>query len=117
MIHAPNGASARSIWAHLVEGAGPQEGSYPRDAGDFERCENFLFAHPMLIEHFPRMAEVNAYWAALMPEWEAIAAAPTAKDRTDAIKRIVAPIQKADPSHAQVMPGVSLRVGPITFKG
>lgn len=33
------------------------------------------------------------------------------------LKAILAPIQKADPGHAQIMPGVSIRTGPITFKG
>jgi uncharacterized protein (UPF0335 family) len=117
MIQKPNSASATSIWAHLVEGAGPQDGSYPLDAGDFGRCEDFLFSHPMLIEDFGRMAEVNAYWAALVPEWESIASVRQAEARTAAIMAIIRPIQKTDPSHAVIGSGVFVRVGPITFKG
>lgn len=116
MIQKPNGASAQSIWAHLVEGAGPQHGDYPHDSGDWDRCETFLIQNPELRATFPRMAEVNAYWAALVPRWDDLRLM-TKEDVYAELKAILAPIQKADPGHAQIMPGVSMRSGPITFKG
>jgi len=116
MIPRPNGASARSIWAHLVEGAGPQNGDYPLDAGDFGRCITFLDANPDLYRDLHRMAEVNAYWAAIWDQWDNLCSIDT-KGKDDLLKKILAPIQKADTGHTQIMPGVSMRSGPITFKG
>ena len=117
MIHAPNGASARSIWAHLVPGAGPQEGDYPHDSGDFGRCEALLQANPDLRANFSRMAEVNAYWAALVPEWLLICAQRDDAAKSAHIAAIVRPIQRMDPSHIQFGTNVSIRTGPNTFKG
>ena len=109
------GASARSILAHLTGGQ-TQTGDYPRDSGDFGRCEAILDAKPELRARLPEMADVNAYWAALVPHWEAIrAASPEAQ--TAAIRHIIAPVQKADPDHIPFGPDASIQLGPITFKG
>lgn len=109
------GASAKSILAHLLGGY-EQDGSYPHDAADFGRCEKQLMSNPLLWPKFHKMAEVNAYWAALVPRWLEIRALEPEK-RTALIKSILAPIQKADPLHAQFGPNASITVGPITFKG
>ena len=109
------GASATSILAHLIGGY-TQDGSYPHDADDFGRCEMQLQARPELRARLHEMAEVNAYWAALAPCWEQIRSAPDSM-RTTLIKSIIAPIQRADPGHAQFGPNASISVGPITFKG
>lgn len=112
----PDGASAQSIWVHLCRGDMPQQGDYPRDDGDFGRCEAFLYANPELRARLGEMAEVNAYWAALAPRWDAI------KDKSDPagkytlIRDIVEPVQRIDPSHLGIGDGVSLGIGPITFK-
>jgi len=109
------GASARSILAHLTGGQ-TQTGDYPRDSGDFGRCEAILDAKPELRARLPEMADVNAYWAALVPHWEAIrAASPEAQ--TAAIRHIIAPVQKADPDHIPFGPDASIQLGPITLKG
>lgn len=109
------GASATSILAHLT-GKYPQEGNYPMDSGDFMRCEQALDANPELRMRLPEMVEVNAYWAALVPHWDEIRAAGPDR-QTALIKEIVSPIQKADPNHAEMGAGISVRVGPITFQG
>jgi len=101
------GASAGSIAAHLA-GYGEQTGVYPRDAGDFGRCEVLLDAVPGLRAMLGQMAEVNAYWAALVPQWDAIRAAP---DQTAVIRAVIAPIEAEDPAHVQLGEGVSMRVG------
>jgi uncharacterized protein (UPF0335 family) len=113
-IKQPTGASACSIYAHLVGGI-RQEGSYPHNADDWGRCERFLtkaVLHPQL----HRMAEVNAYWKALVERWDEIAACDDS-GKTKLIKEIVRPIQKADPHHVSMGPNASMTVGPITFKG
>jgi uncharacterized protein (UPF0335 family) len=115
MIQQPVGASAQSIWAHLVEGAGPQHGDYPSDAGDFDRCESFLIANPELRADFERMAGVNAYWAALVPQWNALRLM-VKEDVNAELKAILAPIQKADPHHVSLGGGASMRLGPNAFK-
>lgn len=107
------GASSKCIAAHLA-GQGEVTGDYPRDAGDFGRCEGLLKAVPDLQAELPRMAEVNAYWAALVPRWDDIR---QSKRRTALIKKIIEPVQEADPGHVELREGLSVRVGGITFKG
>lgn len=116
MIPRPNGASAQSIWAHLVEGAGPQNGDYPRDSGDFGRCLAFADANPEIYRNLHRMAEVNAYWSAVWDHWDELCRIDN-DGRDKLLKAILSPIQRADPSHVQIGTGVSLRAGPITFNG
>lgn len=114
-IPRPNGASATSIWTHLT-GQGKQNGDYPMDAGDFGSCEAFLQANPELRAEFPRMAEVNAYWEALVPRWDALCGTDPG-DLSEIIRRIVKPIEAIDPSCGKMGPNVTIRSGPITFKG
>lgn len=116
MIPRPNGASAQSIWAHLVEGAGPQNGDYPRDSGDFGRCLAFADANPEIYRNLHRMAEVNAYWSAVWDHWDELCRIDN-DGRDKLLKAILSPIQRADPSHVQIGPSAFLRVGPITFNG
>lgn len=113
-IPRPDGASASSIWTHLT-GQGKQNGDYPGDAGDFGRCEAFLDANPDLRAQLPRMAEVNAYWAGLVPLWEEIRRAPDQR-KTVIIHAVVKPLEKVDPTCGRLLGG-TIRSGPITFKG
>ena len=100
------GASSRAIAAHLA-GVGDPRGDYPMDAADFGRCETLLTECPSLRDSFARMAEVNDYWAALVPAWDSIR---TAEDQTAAIKAIIRPIQDDDPTHFRLSDTVSLSV-------
>jgi uncharacterized protein (UPF0335 family) len=113
----PNGASAQSIWVHLCGGDMPQNGDYPRDDGDFGRCEAFLMQHPELRARLGEMAEVNAYWAALAPRWDEIRDKSDPAGRYTLIRDIVEPVLLTDPSHIGIGDGASVRFGPITFKG
>ena len=108
------GASSKAIVAHLVGGT-KQDGSYPLDGEDFGRCERLLTEVPSLRPMFHRMAEVNAYWAALVPEWQRIAALPEA-DRRAAIKSVIKPVQQRDPGHIQIGDHAHMRIGPVEFR-
>ena len=108
-----NGASAKAIAARLA-GSGRQTGAYPLDGADFGRCERLLDLAPSLRDRLADMADVNAYWAALVPRWSEIR---ESKDKTAAIRAIIGPIQKADPNHADLGNGVSISVGNTTYKG
>lgn len=66
------GLSSRCMAAHLT--GNKCDGSYPHDGGDFQRCVDLLNACPELRPLLPKMAEVNSYWLALIPEWERIEA-------------------------------------------
>ena len=107
------GASAKAIAAHLA-GYGEETGDYPMDEGDFLRCEKLLDEVPGLRAMLGQMAEVNAYWAALVPQWGSIR---EASDRTNAIRAVIRPIEREDPSHARLGDGVSMRVGNPIFQG
>jgi hypothetical protein len=101
------GASSRCIARHMIgQRAG---GEYPHDAGDFERCETLLDAVPSYRARLGEMASVNAYWAALVPQWEAIRAAP---DKHAAIQAIVRSIEDADQRFFRLGAHASLRGGP-----
>ncbi|WP_408592071.1 DUF2312 domain-containing protein [Paracoccus marcusii] len=103
------GASASALVAQITTGS--SNGDYPSDAGDFERCERAMDMIPGLRANLSQMVSVNAYWAALVAEWGNITVAP---DRSAAIKAIIGPIEKADPSCARI--GIAtVRSGPITF--
>ena len=107
------GASAKAIVAHIT-GHGEQRGDYPMDGGDFGRCERLLGAVPSLRQELHRMAEVNAYWAALVPRWDEI---KRSINQTALIKKITGLIEKADPGHVALGENASLRFGANTFKG
>jgi uncharacterized protein (UPF0335 family) len=68
-----------------------------------------------LRDRLPEMADVNAYWAALAPEWERIRSLPET-ERTEAIRKIVKPIQARDPGHIPFGANAHMHAGPITFK-
>lgn len=95
------GASAKCIASH-IGGDGKADGSYPRDAGDFGRCERLLDMVPELRSEFHRMAEVNPYWAALVPEWANIKAS---KDQFATIQKITRPIENNDKSIFRIKGG------------
>ena len=101
------GASAKSIAAQLG-GFGTQRGDYPHDADDFGRCEALLDAIPEFRDRLDEMAGVNAYWHHLVKAWPKILAAD---DRSAAIKRVIAPIEKLDPAHAPMGESASMRTG------
>ncbi len=107
------GASAKSIVAHLT-GHGEQDGAYPHDADDFARCERLLGMVPSLRPDLPRMAEVNAYWAAIVPRWDEI---KRSINQTALIKEITGPIEKADPGHIPFGENASIRFGGNDFQG
>lgn len=108
------GASAKSIAAHLG-GFGDQDGSYPHDADDFARCEALLDAIPEFRERLDEMAEVNAYWAALVPVWEHLRQQDP-DIRTREMRAILRPIEALDPMAARLGPHASIRFGAkVTF--
>ncbi|WP_136685659.1 hypothetical protein [Falsirhodobacter xinxiangensis] len=85
----------------------PCDGSYPHDGGDFGRCERAMDMIPGLRERLPQMAEVNSYWAALVPEWDTIKAA---EDKFRVIQSIIRPKEDKDPAVVR-MGAASLRFG------
>ena len=108
------GASAAAIAAHLG-GYGEQRGDYPSDAGDFGRCEALLEAVPAFRARLAEMAEVNAYWHALVMVWDSLRALPSDL-LSSSIAAIVKPIEALDPNVAQMGPGATMRIGGrVTF--
>lgn len=105
------GASSLSIVARLT-GQGKQTGCYPADESDFNRCEYLLEMVPDLLPNLNMMVDVNAYWAALIPQWEEI---KRSGNKSDLIASIVHPIEAADPAHIKISEGVSIRIGVIDF--
>jgi len=109
------GLSARAIAAHLG-GVWEQTGNYPSDADDFRRCERLLDMVPEFRDRLGEMAEVNAYWRALVPLWTSLSKA-SGEALTAQIRAVVVPIELRDPSIGQMQPGVSVRAGgAITFQ-
>ncbi len=92
------GASSRCMAAHLT---GMQhDSSHPHDAGDFNRCLDLLDAVPDLRERLSKMSDVNAYWAALVSDWDRIEDLVRARKWSEAYAAISAatrPIEDADP--------------------
>ncbi len=108
------GASATCIRDHL--GGGDADGSYPHDAGDFGRCEAMLASSSDLAAKFEQMADLNAYWRALVPRWpEIVAAAPEA--RSEIIASIVGPIEAIDPECGRMGSALVRIGGKVTFQG
>lgn len=102
------GLSSKAIACHLA--GFDSDGAYPRDAGDFKRCEALLDEVPELRARMGEMASLNPYWAALAPRWEEVRATPD--DRKHAlIRAIVTDATKNDPSVIDIAPGISLRFG------
>lgn len=107
------GSSAKCMVSYL-SGQGPQGGEYPRDEGDLLRCFSALDTYPSLRADLPKMAEVNAYWAALVSKWDEL---ELASHKGDMMAKILTPIQDADPSHVRLGNGVSVSIGKNTFPG
>lgn len=112
-IKAVRGASAQCLISYL-SGQGPRGGEYPLDESDLLRCFSALDQHSSLRADLPKMAEVNAYWAAIVPHWDAL---ELASHKGDMLKSIIAPIQAADPAHHDLGNGVSVQIGGATFNG
>jgi len=107
------GASAKAIAAHLG-GWGKQDGAYPRDSDDFDRCEALLDAVPEFRARLPEMVQVNAYWAELVANWESLRFMEW--ERGAAIKVIVRNVEQYDPLAARISAGMSVNIGgAITF--
>lgn len=103
------GASSKAIADYLTGDRIERFWDYPIDVADFNRCENLLATVGSLrLAFVTEMPDANQYWAALVPQWEAIKAA---EDRTAAIRAIVRPIEAGDPAHARISDTVSMRVG------
>jgi len=108
------GASTKAIVAYLT-GHRLKRDDYPRDAGDFGHCEQLLEMVPKLRSELHRMADVNQYWAALIPKWEEIKNFDD-EGRTDLIHATLKPLQDADPNHVSIGKGISLDIGPISIE-
>jgi hypothetical protein len=109
------GASSQAI-ADYLSGK-DSRGDYPHDRDDFDRCEGLLIAVPALRALLPNMANLNAYWAALVPIWDDLANS-TSDDCAALLKSTLNPIEDADPSHARMSDVASIRMGSkINFKG
>lgn len=100
------GASATCIARHMM--GLKTDGSYPHDGGDFGRCETLLDAVPEFRERLSEMADLNDYWARLVPRWDEIRAS---KDKYCLIQSIVRPVEDKDPKHVRLGEGVSMRFG------
>lgn len=110
-ISGTTGASASALVDQILTET--SDGSYPRDADDFGRCERAMDMIPGLRARLPLMAGVNAYWALLVAEWDSIRSAP---DRDVAIKAIIRPIETADPGVMRISDTMTMRIGgQVTF--
>lgn len=98
------GASAETMARHLM--GMTTEGDYPHDGGDFGRCERLLEAVPEFRDRLPEMAQVNAYWAALVENWDDIR---QADDKYAKIRSVVDPVRNKDSRHLDLGGGVSMR--------
>ena len=104
------GASSKCIAAHLT--GKKSDGSYPHDAGDFGRCVGLLNAVPELRVMISTMAQVNAYWAALVVHWEDLEKlSGDYKALTAAIQKIIRPLEDKDKNIVRLNGGVSIRFG------
>lgn len=111
-VSAINGASARAMAEWIVSRGGDRW--YPADAGDFGRCESLLDHVPALRARLGEMAEANAYWAALVPEWPRLRMIADGAALSAAVRAIIKPIERLDPGCA-VLPNASFRVGDVCF--
>lgn len=87
--------------AHVLAGYWAQSAhkyNYPRDSGDFGRCLGLLLAVPDLQKRLPVMAEYGPEWAALIAEWDSLAADYGAGKFDQVSKRIRALVR---PAHVQ----------------
>ena len=86
---------------------------YPRDPGDFGRCENLLALYPEWRDRLHEMVSVSPYWAALIPQWTAIAekCAADSGDGYRFMRSILDPIENADPGVVCLAGGITMRFG------
>ncbi len=106
------GASSKCMAAHLT--SNECDGSYPHDGGDFGRCVGLLTAVPELRPLLPKMAEVNRYWAALVPEWGRIEALSGDYDKQyKAIQAVIRPVENADSGVVRMGDHATIRFGAI----
>lgn len=100
------GASAKCIARHML--GMTTSGSYPHDCGDFGRCEALLKAVPEFRDRLHELANVNAYWAALVPRWQEIR---DAEDKYKLIQSILRPQEDKDARIFRLDKGVTVRFG------
>jgi hypothetical protein len=106
------GASSKCLAAHLT--GNECDGNYPHDGGDFGKCIGLLNAVPELRPLLPKMAEVNRYWAALVPEWNRIEALSGDYEKQyKAIQGVIRPIEDADRSVIRLGDKATMRFGSI----
>ena len=102
------GASAKCIARHMV--GLDTDGSYPHDGGDFGRCEMLMEMVPGIRQRLHEMAEVNRYWALLVPRWNEIRAS---EDKYGLIQSIVRPVEDKDLGVVRLGGGATMRFGGI----
>jgi len=102
------GASSQCMARHLM--GADSDGSYPRDGGDFDRCEALLDAAPDLRARITEMATVNEYWAALVPRWNEIRDA-NQDQKYGLIQSILRPAEDAAPNLVRLGKGLTMRFG------
>lgn len=76
IVGSDTGTSSQSIWAQMM-GAGQPAWcgwSYPHDPSDLGRCLRLLALIPEWKPRLPEMAEHGPAWAALVAQWDALAA-------------------------------------------
>jgi len=92
------------------------DGSYPSDGGDLGRCLWLLELIPEWKPRLPEMGAVNAYWAALVANWDELAKLHALEDRGlvyRRMKQILDPIEAKDPRILKMGNGASIRFGRI----
>ena len=87
------GASSKcmAMWLAFGKRTSDAFGSYPHDPDDMDRCLKLLHRAPGLRERLPKMAELNATWAAMVARWDEIEACQLAEIGLDWTKAKSAP--------------------------
>ena len=99
------GLSATCI-AKTMMGLPTKRTDHPHDGGDFGRCERLLNAVPDFRARLPEMMDVSPYWAALVPEWSRIAAAP---DQYRVIRDLLKTVEASDPASFRISENATVR--------
>jgi len=50
----------------------PNDGSYPHDPADFNRCLMLLDCVPEIRNHMDKIREISEKWASLVDEWDVV---------------------------------------------
>lgn len=111
------GMSSTAIWAVMM-GVKPNRHSHPSDGGDLGRCVRLFEAVPEWKPRLSEMAPLSPYWAALVPEWDRLAAI-LAKELAGgprgstykAMRALLDPVGKQDRSVVRLGAGMSIRFG------